>query len=596
MKSLLLFVFGLITFFGIAQKSQLDLSNPSDFSDLELYAPHLESYKVFINGENHTYAKSNAELQLKMIKYLHQRAGVKNLLLELGWSRGYIITKYIQTGDTTLLPAIKSFSWKYYADLVEGLKQYNHGLPDSAKITVTGIDVERHYSMVLKALSLVLPNPPETHDSIAVSIESVHSAVSYLESTYAWNESDGDFKNDRKHTYSIYNTVSYLLQSFEAHQEKYLDLITPENRAVFLKIVSQLKGREAYQNYESDNVIQSYVYREKYMYDQFMELHQKDTTQKYFMQFGRCHSVKTFQQEACGWYGYKSIAYRINETTHSGLKGSVLSTGIYYPHSQYWSEVNQAEKKQIKEAYLDSSKIGRLTLWEVMTDSAFIGKNDFLIVNNKSSQSELDPKTKVEKSFGVEDDYRFGFLNLTTGAALIDRPALDQYLADSNFNAYDRTLFWGIELGSYRNNGLYYVLNFTSPIGKEVIDTKEVTVRVNTYLYLFNVGYDLLPHTRLFLIPYVGIGGSSVRLKYRAMSKATLLGEEIKSRATGANLNGLVGVKFQKESKGTIFGLDLKYTKDIGNPFWVANGSALKEGIQLNSQGLVIGGFLGFWF
>lgn len=596
MKHFYVLFFGLIVLFGSAQKSPLDLADSLDFSDFALYAPHLNQYKVFVNGENHAYTKSNAQLQLKMFKYLHQQAGVKHLLLELGWSRGYVITQYIQTGDTTLLPAIKSFSWKYYADLVEGLKRYNDGLPDSAKITVTGIDVERHYSMAFKALSLVLPDTPLAHDSIAVSVQSVHSAVAYLETAFAWDEAKGGFGDQGKNTFSMEQTVFHLLKNVQAHQQKFLEIVKPKDHQTFLKIISQLKGRQTYLNYESDNALQSYVYREKYMYDQFLELHQRDTTQKYFMQFGRCHSIKTIQQEACGWYRFKSIAHQINQTSALGLEGSVLSTGIYYPLSEQWTPLNEAEKNRVKEVYLKGSAPNELTLWEVNTDSVFRERNNFLIVNNKPLQTESDPKNKLEKSFETADNYRFGFLNLTTGGAFLSRPTLSQYLADSNYDAYSRTFFFGVQLGAYRQNGLYYAFEFTSPIAQRVVHTQDLTLRVNTYLYHFSVGYDLLPNEALFLIPYLGMGGNSVKLKARSTSTASLLGEEVNSRVIGTNLNATLGFKFQKESKGTIFGLDLKYSKDIGNTLWVANKTILENGIQLNAQGLVLGGFVGFWF
>ena len=205
-----------------AQKSALNLKDDNDFTGFELYKDSLENYSIFINGENHLYTKSNAALQLKMLKYLHQNADVKTLLLELGWSRGYIITKYIQTGDSTLLPAIKNYSWQYYAKMVESLKLYNDSLPQDQKISVVGIDVERFNNMAVKAMQMQMPKRgfKTPHDSIEMSIESLEALDFYLETSSKWDEDKGEYINEGKKGPSGNRTISFLLDNIEKHKEK----------------------------------------------------------------------------------------------------------------------------------------------------------------------------------------------------------------------------------------------------------------------------------------------------------------------------------------------------------------------------------------
>ncbi|MFM6984948.1 MAG: hypothetical protein ACKOXF_12495 [Chitinophagaceae bacterium] len=59
-----------------------------------------KSVRVFLGGENHNYWSENNLIELKMIKHLHKTRGVRNLVIELGYARGYLLDRYINDDST----------------------------------------------------------------------------------------------------------------------------------------------------------------------------------------------------------------------------------------------------------------------------------------------------------------------------------------------------------------------------------------------------------------------------------------------------------------------------------------------------------------
>ncbi|MFT5817869.1 MAG: hypothetical protein ACI95K_001356, partial [Lentimonas sp.] len=160
----------------------------SSFAGLELLDDTLSQFRVFITGENHTYTESNARLWLKMIKYLHANAGVRNIMFEYGYTYGYLVNEYLQTGDTTLFSSIDQFAYKEYSAVIKELREFNEELPDSAKLYFAAIDIDRGIYPVAKMLAHMLPA-----DSVPVP-DSIYLHVASLKSLMEYN----DFKLDEQ--------------------------------------------------------------------------------------------------------------------------------------------------------------------------------------------------------------------------------------------------------------------------------------------------------------------------------------------------------------------------------------------------------------
>jgi hypothetical protein len=599
----LFFLSILFVFSGLeAQKIGLNLADDEDYTSFSSYKEVLDSFTVFVNGENHQYTKSNAEIQLKMFKYLHQNAGVNTLLLELGWSRGYILTQYIQTGDTTLLPAIRGYSWKYYADFVESLKSYNDSLPADNKIQIVGIDVERFYNMSVKALQMQLPKEnlnSKLHDSISLCVQSIHALNTYLETSSEWDEEKEEYVYKGSRGPSVSKSIYFILENIKSHKDKYLALIEAKNHAVFLKVVEQLEDMQKYEKYDYSNSVQGYVYREQYMYDQFTDLFEKDTTEKFFMQFGRCHSVKVYQKEACGWHHYHSIANRINESNHPKLKNRVLSTAIYYPDSDSWGKLEDSLKNHVQEMYIDSSFKDSLTLWNVQLDSVFDGRHEFVIINNKELKTDKDPKAK-----GGWDDYDAdgeeeadGYITFKTGYNAITYNDLNSYIGTNAHSIFQPTFQYGIDLSFLdKENGFYLGLAHTRIVAKKIFRISD-DLRIKPRYWHLDLGKDLFVKKQKFdLIPYLGLGVEHLGILQNHNTINGLLGNNSQTKVSSVAFNAKLGIKMQFDFEKTAFGLETSYLRDIGNAKWSKSKIKGSPTWYMSNRGLVSSVFFALKF
>lgn len=131
-----------------AQAVSLDFQEDLSIPSLDT---SLASYRFFISGELHGVS-SNHKIKFKLLKYLHQKANVRYLVIESGHSSAFLLNKFLTIGDTSLLYgyylAEKAF-WQY-------LRAFNRNLPADERVQVIGIDFERDEAF-LKAMPLLLP-------------------------------------------------------------------------------------------------------------------------------------------------------------------------------------------------------------------------------------------------------------------------------------------------------------------------------------------------------------------------------------------------------------------------------------------------------
>ena len=97
--------------------------------------------------------------------------------------------------------------------------------------------------------------------------------------------------------------------------------------AEYVKVYRQLKE---WQQWEAlDNTAQQYTWREEHMYRNMVALLNKNPQDKFYGQFGRCHTSLVKQQQDCGWFEYNSMLTRLR-TRYFKNDTSVLSIGIFY--------------------------------------------------------------------------------------------------------------------------------------------------------------------------------------------------------------------------------------------------------------------------
>lgn len=133
--------------FGQEHYSTVRLSEDINSSGLSLLKDDIAQHDIILTGEQHGIAKS-IELHLQFIKYVHETAGIRYLVLEFGYSGAELFNRYLETGDGKLLDSLMSATkgtpyWsKNQVVFWEKLYAYNQSLPKNKKIRVVGIDVE----------------------------------------------------------------------------------------------------------------------------------------------------------------------------------------------------------------------------------------------------------------------------------------------------------------------------------------------------------------------------------------------------------------------------------------------------------------------
>lgn len=291
----------------------------------------INNYTVFFTGENHTYANQNSNIELKMLKYLNEKAGVRNLIIELGFSRGYMLNKYIND-DTSYLKNMEGTTSTKYINLYKKLRELNQKLPLEKRITVHGIDVERFADDGPVLLNRLIPKDKIVPKAIDFQIEVLKSYAKYISLKYNMYNNDEDDKNINSYSIGNYygrgfdneSTIDSMVADYKLNKAIYKEFIG-DNFQIFDKVFNSIIEYRKWQNYKS--MPHQYIYRERVIYDNLSTLILANPNEKYYGQFGRCHISQTELNAECNWYAFNSTAKRLNEGI---AKGKTLSIGIFY--------------------------------------------------------------------------------------------------------------------------------------------------------------------------------------------------------------------------------------------------------------------------
>ena len=361
------------------------------FKGLTKLDSQLSNFKVFVTGENHSYTESNARLWLKMIKYLNQNAGVRNIMFEYGYSYGFLVNEYLRTGDTTLYNSIDQFAYNAYSNALKDLKVYNDSLPADQKLYFTAIDIERGVYPIVKTLDYLIPNEATPHDSIYLHIQSIKSLAAY-----------NDFKLDALANPSGYNTgfnfksastLNLVKENFKNNEKLYQELLG-DNYSEFRKvIIDNYNDRKQWLEYENDGAVQEYIYRENYMHARFLQ-EQETHPGNWFGQFGRCHTTQSKQESnSCEWFQFSSLADRIKNTSSGAFKDKVMTIGILYNLDRRTGPDKDSIEKYFDKYFTDVPKnsIALLNLSNDSTLKKIYGKDfNYFFLNTYSRKGDFD--------------------------------------------------------------------------------------------------------------------------------------------------------------------------------------------------------------
>lgn len=255
--------------------------DPDDFNSLTALPDSLiKNSLIILTGENHGVI-ANTQLKLAFLKYLNSEYGVRNIILELGYSTAKYFQEYISGGDISILQHVFDYlegtiyyskeQYRYWQDV----KTFNSTLPENGKLRLFGIDVEHQYTTAITYLESHIPeqNPPQEIFYYFTELKNIVDQMNYDRSYI--KSFCRDFINDLTNNYDIYS--SYL------GNEKIIDF----------ELI--LRGIDAaftwYDEYE-DNYSAGYNFRDNYMFSVFKISANSYEGEKFFGQLGINHILQ----------------------------------------------------------------------------------------------------------------------------------------------------------------------------------------------------------------------------------------------------------------------------------------------------------------
>lgn len=180
----------------------------------------VHNYEVFLSGENHTMAKSET-LKKEIFTYLNKKAGVKNIIEELGFCNALLLNEYIQTGNEEYLRDFMNETKETMAytkekyEFYTWLYKYNSRLDENSKISIYGLDIEHNFFAAVKGIRTLIDEdkvvPKSLEKSINLLRDDDKKAIRYLKEAYEKDREDceeyfGDkfiyFENGIKNIYT----------------------------------------------------------------------------------------------------------------------------------------------------------------------------------------------------------------------------------------------------------------------------------------------------------------------------------------------------------------------------------------------------------
>ncbi|HHD2753703.1 TPA: hypothetical protein ACOTG0_002517 [Clostridium perfringens] len=324
--------------------SVVDVSD-NTFNSLSLLNDDISNNEIFFAGEKHGSIKS-IDMNFYLLKYFVEKAGIKYILYEGGYSYAQYLNTYLDTGDESILEYLfynssntMSYTFENY-NLLREIYEYNLTLSKNKKIKFIGIDIE---------------NP-------SIAIKYINSKIPTLEPT----------SNILKDFIDILKSITlknYLIESKKAIEfiEKYRTEVEEYLGEEFFDISFIVKNL---------SVSNGQVAREEKLINNFITLYEYLPKGKYFGQFGEAHTNLNNKS--------KSLASYL-QNVYDSTKGKVINIAYFYNNSKGYVPDNLNEGTEIFQ-YLDPklfSKDNSTILIKLnYKDSIFYEKDIYLNDNN----------------------------------------------------------------------------------------------------------------------------------------------------------------------------------------------------------------------
>lgn len=467
------------------------------------------STRVFMGGENHTYWSENNAIELRLLKFLHKTKGVRNLVIELGYARGYLLDRYIND-DSTFYKLLDNNTAYQFLHYYQELRTFNQSLPKDQRIHVFGVDVERFPDDAPILLSHLLKKEEKLPESLEFLTEVIHSYAAYSKdrySNYYFQDEDEDKEIDNGYyiddnTFMDNKVIDSLLTEYQVLKYAIHQYLGADS-LVFKTTIQSMHDYRTYLKYS--RMPHQYIFRERYMFKNMMHLLQKDTNSKYYGQFGRCHISQKKLEGECDWWDNSALAKRLNETQY---KNQITSIGFFYKDYSgsldYRTNFNDYDLSMAVQYYFDTANEDYKLIKIQATDSLLSPLYQYILLVN-ACESNCD-------GVNYKNYHDFIALDINYGQAQYNFNALNTALTSdtiSGFNSivkyYNFTMFSSTD--KYVN---VFDLRVMQP---QKISNGSIHYTLNGYSILEGIGFNPGFSKYLAISPYLLLGYARTTLK-----------------------------------------------------------------------------------
>lgn len=294
--------------------------------------------RVVFTGENHTQVEFNARAEYTLMRSLYEHCGYRNFIIEMSPVRAHYMERYISHNDTHARDLLKSVASDKFLRLFDHLHAWMKNVPQNERIHIHGLDVERFYDMSFYRMNDALKKQ-KTVPNRQIYILAKQIIPQIVANNY--NAGMGDYSTSLEignkslmgdeTSYSDFEIIE-VVDSISANIELFKKWLSPADFEIFNEGYRGALEFKKWTNLE--NRAQQYLWREDRMFQNFLSILTADTTQKFFGQFGRCHSALSKQWGDCGWYNYKSISNKVKTRYFKGDSTKIVSIAIMYKDNE----------------------------------------------------------------------------------------------------------------------------------------------------------------------------------------------------------------------------------------------------------------------
>lgn len=379
-------LFSLSVFAQAPAGKPIDIGNNKNYIGFEMLDTAVMDSRFIVFGENRDYASFNAKLEFKTLKYLNHRFGLRNYLLSVAPSKAYLVDRFVNTEDTSMETLLKSVSTPKYMKLYRNLKRLNKSLPDSLRIRVFGVDIEKTASLPAVRLASLFPDD-HVPARLRIGVEAIEGAASYIISK-GLEEYDRQLEKREEfyfepRPFSVKQSVEEFLSYFDSLKPEFKSWLGNDYDEL-LTAVGWLREYQQYKKWE-ETAFED-VWREDRIFTNATRLMDSFPREKFFSMYGRCHLPYQEINGACGMYRFSSLTRRMRNSGNPSYKP--LSVAVFYTSGvRLETDMSDEDPKMkdelmvLKESVADKTAVFIRT--KDLDDKPLLTANfDFVLINN----------------------------------------------------------------------------------------------------------------------------------------------------------------------------------------------------------------------